>query len=407
MKRLHFIIPLIAAILVISCGKDDPFCKLPEDPEEPELSYLVTPLESSDGLKQYKIEYDTPGYDGKTVRASMLLAVPKKPNCIVSDAHYTVFSDKEVPSNTTPTLVSSSYSLLKAVWISADYIGYGTSKDHTHPYSRTYLNAKAQLNAMKVGLCYMRDSLGIDYGRIPLYLCGHSQGGAVALATQRYLEEDKEMLKAVNFRGSYISSGPYDMSRMMDMWVDDEVKIAYPCAIPLVIDSVMETFPDKFKGIDISDCLSKDFIDSGAVEAVRSKELEGGEINSVIFRHFNEIRGTREEHLTASEAFSPRVLAKDTVYEKIRDCLEKDNLCKGWTPSHHIELYHSHDDEIVPWEMTVELIDYFESIGFDDFKLNGMMGDHTLSGTMFYLALGSKLISNSLGSSSSGSSSSF
>lgn len=71
---------------------------------------------------------------------------------------------------------------------------------------------------------------------------------------------------------------------------------------------------------------------------------------------------------------------------------------------HHIELYHSHDDEIVPWEMTVELIDYFESIGFDDFKLNGMMGDHTLSGTMFYLALGSKLISSSISGSGLGSS---
>jgi len=182
------------------------------------------------GYKAYRIEYRTVDENGSPVNASGLMVVPTdrgtRPGdaqkldymysvglSLVSDSHGTIFADREAPTAVaeatlapagSPILLSS---LAGFVTLQADYIGFGASSDHYHPYLLERSSAAATVDFIKAARTFARDN-GIPLNS-QLYLTGYSEGGYVSLAALRMLEDEGETVTV-----AAPMAGPYMLDRM-------------------------------------------------------------------------------------------------------------------------------------------------------------------------------------------------
>lgn len=174
------------------------------------------------GYKAYKIPYTTRDEEGNSVKVSGLMVVPTGlPEELeatlglstVSDSHGTIFSDGEAPtviaSNTnsadgSPIVLTS---LGGFVTLQADYIGFGDSAEHYHPFilKKSLANATVDfIHAAKVFAANNEINLNGQ-----LFLTGYSEGGYAALATLERIEMEgsMEVTMAAPMAGPYAVEG--------------------------------------------------------------------------------------------------------------------------------------------------------------------------------------------------------
>ncbi len=170
----------------------------------------------------WRVEYSTLDAEGKPVRASGLVAVPKMPagkvSPVLSYQHGTIFRDAEAPSNNAvPGEVSVVLASLGYIVLAPDYVGFGTSRGTPHPYLLSAPTAAA-VNDFIVATQYWRATNKIpDNGE--LFLTGYSEGAYATLAAHRALQaENSPLLK--DLRLSVVGAGPYDVQATLDGLID-------------------------------------------------------------------------------------------------------------------------------------------------------------------------------------------
>jgi len=169
------------------------------------------------GYKAYKIPYETTDEEGNTVKVSGLMVVPTEvPDAVkalgfsvVSDSHGTIFANYEAPTvaasmtnlpDGAPVIFSS---LGAFVTLQADYIGYGDSIGHYHPFILKNSLANATVDFIKAAEAFAA------VNDIPLngqlFVTGYSEGGYAAMAAMQKLEaEGKPVSMAAPMAGPYI-----------------------------------------------------------------------------------------------------------------------------------------------------------------------------------------------------------
>lgn len=175
------------------------------------------------GYDAYKITYTTTDEEGEPVEASGLMTVPTgMPEAvteqigfsIVSDDHGTIFADREAPTfkaehtNTevdTPIIFSA---LAGFVTLQPDYIGFGDSSEHYHPYLLKKSLANATVDFIKAAKKFAEDN-GIRLNG-QLFVTGYSEGGYAAMAALQKIEKEGELHVTM----AAPMAGPYAMSGM-------------------------------------------------------------------------------------------------------------------------------------------------------------------------------------------------
>jgi hypothetical protein len=174
----------------------------------------------------YKIRYATVGGRNEATDASGALMVPggimdrcRGGRPVVLYAHGTS-TDKafdltrlDDSENAEGLYLAAFFAAQGYIVVAPNYVGYDTSSSPSHPY----LIAAAQSNDMIDALAAARSALPVpgpssatdDDGR--LYVTGYSQGGYVAMATQRALEAQGQTVTA-----SAPLSGPYALAAFLD-----------------------------------------------------------------------------------------------------------------------------------------------------------------------------------------------
>jgi len=172
------------------------------------------------GYKAYKIPYTTHDEEGNEVRVSGLFVIPTgMPEAIeqlglsmVSDDHGTIFKNSEAPTvlakytgvpDGAPVLLTS---LGGFATLQPDYIGFGDSSDHYHPFI-----LKKSLGSATVDFIHAVEAFAQTNGiklNQQLFLTGYSEGGYAALATLQQIEEEAELSVAM----SAPMAGPYDLN---------------------------------------------------------------------------------------------------------------------------------------------------------------------------------------------------
>ena len=170
-----------------------------------------------------------------------------------------------------------------------DYEGYGVSSDRSHPYLAQELTARQVVDAVQYGLELYQDL--VDAGSaLPLsdnwrtFCFGYSQGGAVALAVHRYIEQHN-LSNTLHFRGSICGDGPYDLIATLRYYfnntIDDsgEGYVTMPAVIPLILKGMMASDPS-LSSYSLADYLSQQFLDTGIEDWIDNKAMTTDDISN-------------------------------------------------------------------------------------------------------------------------------
>ncbi len=139
-------------------------------------------------------------------------------------------------------LLSAMFAAQGYIVVAPNYAGYDASMLTYHPY----LNADQQSKDMIDALTAARSALGhifaagtTDNGK--LFVTGYSQGGYVAMATQRAMQELGQTVTA-----SVPMSGPYALEAMGDATILGAVSFGATLFIPMITSSYQHSYGDLY-----------------------------------------------------------------------------------------------------------------------------------------------------------------
>ena len=426
--------------------------------------------EVSDSLKFLKIlneattyvfNYPSKNAAGEDVVLSSALVAwtpkePKETDGIESlhiYSHFTITADNECPSSDLNLkelalfgiLLKEKYALeldptqdfiSHAIIIAPDYEGYGVTRDLPHPYLAQELTARQVMDAVDYGLKLYQKHVN-DKRALPFkddwrsFGFGFSQGGAVAVAYQRYIEQHG-LDEQLRYRGTICGDGPYDLIATMRYYIEDDGNSygvetdhrkrinTMPMVIPMIIKGMIDTHPD-MKGHQLTDYLSQQFLDTGIMDWLASKEFV---INDIHEKWYDQLQDgfdagdrhyTKEqmadlfeshkkyrvwahldklftpgfyEYLTDASNFNAVPTEKGNAFKDLHRALADNGVASGWEPKHRIQFVHSKGDMVVPYGNFLSFRDAHPDGEGTIYRIDdSLTGDHIDVGTSFYLSL--------------------
>lgn len=425
-----------------------------------EPSSRLTEIYQNGGTRFYSFNYPSKGVGGEDVVLSSLLVawMPTSPSTTDSIeslhiySHYTILADEECPTSDSNSkdrtifsmLVGSRYGIIsssaynyisRCVVIAPDYEGYGVSKNRSHPYLSQRLTAKQVVDGVRYGLMLygklVEEKKGLPFkSDWRSFGYGFSQGGAVALAVHRHIEENG-LSNELRFRGSICGDGPYDLVTTLSYYINDDgtsydaetdhIKgmTTMPMVIPLIIKGLLDTHPDMTEQT-LEDYLSQQFLDTGIMDWIASKLYSVNDIHKMWYNQLqNGLRtGTRYytpsqmaelfyspssnkvwarlnklftpaffEYIADAEKFGNVPTEKGDAFQNIHRAMADNGLCKDWTPQHRIQFFHSKNDMVVPYGNYLTFRDAHPEDEGELFRIDDSLtpADHIDAGTNFFL----------------------
>lgn len=328
------------------------------------------------GNVNYAVIRYTSKYKGEEIELSGLVAWPAGVVIkeVVIGNHWTIASNKECPSN------ALSYDMALAVTqgalvVNADYLGYGLTKDMVHPYLCAGETARHSVDCFRAALKYV-ESKGVKLtDDFATYNIGYSQGGAVALAVQKYIESDTKLLSKSHLKKTLCGAGPYSPIACYREYMNQE-ELEFPVVLPMIIMGMKESCEDAMRNVEVADYFAKEIVSGGVLDAVKSKKYTASEINQKI----------RE---AVGEASMDKILSAEAMDETselsraLRRALEENEQTEDWQPKTALQLYHSTDDMIVPFVNYQEAVKHISGEKVQP-GITGAYGQHTSAGVAFY-----------------------
>ena len=203
------------------------------------------------GVDFYYIRFWTVGAVGEVTESSGALMVPtgaapacSGPRPIVLYAHGTQFekafniANIADPTNTEGALVAATFAAQGYIVVAPNYAGYDTSTLGYHPF----LNATQESGEMIDALAAGRTALPTTFAASTsdsgvLFISGYSEGGFVAMATQRAMEATN-----IKVTAAAPMSGPYALEALFDAIVTGNVNVGSTLFTPLVTTSYQNAY---------------------------------------------------------------------------------------------------------------------------------------------------------------------
>ena len=368
-------------------------------------------------------------------------------------SHFTITADHECPSSELnlkeralfAILLKDDYGLGQdpalnyishAIIIAPDFEGYGASNDVPHPYLAQELTARQVMDAVEYGLQLYKKHVN-DKRALPFksdwrsFGFGFSQGGAVALAVQRYMER-LGLDEQLRYRGTICGDGPYDLIATLRYYVEDDGDSygektdhrkglnTMPMVVPMIIKGMIDTHPD-MKDHELTDYLSQQFLDTGIMDWLESKEYV---INDIHGKWYDQLQegfdaGERQytkeqmaelfespkknrvwarldklfspgfyEYMTDASNFDSVPTEKGNAYQDFHRAMADNGVCSGWEPKHRIQFVHSKGDMVVPYSNYLSFRDAHPDGEGTLYKIDDSVNnDHIDMGTTFFLNL--------------------
>lgn len=300
--------------------------------------------------------------DGSPITLSGKLLVPAdgKVKNLVIVSHYTIGANYECPSECFPLegiLAAKGYAV-----VMADYIGYGITAKRIHPYMHVESTARSVVDmALRAVKPYL-EHIGKKPESEEVILMGYSQGGATTLGVMRMIQ--REYQDVFPIKKVYCGGGPYDLAATYDTAIEMG-KTGIPCAIPMIVQGVNA---GQGLGLDLKDFFTPKLL-ACYDELINSKKYTVKGINVAL--------GTDDL----------RDLMTDTARDKhnsktarLYKALMINSVLDFW-PAAPIFMFHSLDDQTVPFENALRAEQAFKGIDISfDF---GHYGNHGNGAVMF------------------------
>jgi hypothetical protein len=428
-----------------------------------EVSESLTKIQRIGSAVVYTFNYPSKDVAGEDiVLSSMLMAWQPKTTTAADSietvhiySHFTVTDDKGRPSSTEskeqlilPSFCRDKYLLLsssevdyatRCIIIAPDYEGYGVTRNRMHPYLAQNVTAKQEIDGVIYGL-QLYQKLVEENKALPIksnwrsFGLGFSQGGAVTLAVQRFIEQH-ELAEELHFRGSICGDGSYDLIATLRYYMYDDGNSygqntphrkgtsPMPMVLPMIFESMLISHPD-MKGHELEDYFSQQFLDTGIMDWLNSKDYTTKDIHKMWYKQLNEgleangrsyTKEQMAELFSASSSGDKQVIAHldklftPELYKYLADstnlsCLpiEKGDACKdlhralvdnnvttGWEPQHRIQFVHAKGDMVVPYGNYLAFRDAHSSGENTMYRVYDKIDtyDHVSAGSWFFLNL--------------------
>ena len=423
----------------------------------------------------YKFNYPSTSATGEPIVLSSLLCcwapeTPPEDDAAIESvhlySHFTVTANSQCPTSATTAtadfIVLASlfegyeYSekipyrsiVKRSIVIMPDFEGYGVSADRVHPYLVQTATAQQVVDALTYGL-ELYDKLNGADNTLPLkddwrcFSIGYSQGGAVALAVQRYIEQNG-LSDQLHFRGTLCGDGPYDLIATLQYYLDDDGtsydvstvhrqdQVTLPVVLPMIMNGMIAGNPAMSQHT-LGDYFEQSFLDTGVMDWLNSKTMSNDKINDAWLDQLDNGTATVDEKsypappnmsemffkqevpgiiwgnqtvawARLDKIFTPRFYnylknianssnvpsATGDAYEDMHYALVSNNVCTGWEPQHRIQFAHSKGDMIVPYSNYLAFRDAHPDGEGDMYRIDNTFSDsdHLRSGTAFMMALG-------------------
>lgn len=297
------------------------------------------------GYKAYKIPYITTDEEGNSVAVSGLMVVPTGlPDVVystlglslVSDDHGTIFANKEAPTviaSTNNTPAGSPVILTSLggfVTLQPDYIGFGDSLSHYHPFilKKSLANATVDfINAARIFAVNNNIKLNGQ-----LFLTGYSEGGYAAMATLEKVETDGVLTVAM----AAPMAGPYTVEGLATTVLQDA-----NLSVPSFMANVGYAYAKAYN-ISISTVINEPY-------ASRLTTLFSGALTRTEIDPQLTIKTTGVDGLF-SPVFVGNVLTDPTHWFRKASRL---NDVFNWKPTTTVKLVHCIGDDVIPYSISV------------------------------------------------------
>ena len=259
------------------------------------------------GAALFSYKYPSIDADGNKVILSSMMALPRnfinyrKPSNLLIACHETITSNFEAPTNYNHEggsfqtgvgmmLMYARYDAIRqpcCLVIMPDYEGYGITADRAHPYLYQELTARQVVDAVRYGLALYNSfnvpSFEDDWQSVSL---GYSQGGSVALAVHKFIEENG-LAEQLHYAGSVCGDGPYDPVAHLRYYITDNGEnynsedptptahdagsVTMPIVMPLILKGMCDSNP-LMRQHTVDEYLSQKFLSTGSLDMIAAKK---------------------------------------------------------------------------------------------------------------------------------------
>ena len=394
----------------------------------------------------FSFDYPSLSATGEEVTLSALAALPdgnakvSELNNVIVGCHITMTSNRQCPTEyiNSGSMLSDVFVMMSHAGdglgikadpsnqcyynlvILPDYEGYGVSEDRTHPYLCEEITARQVVDAVRYGIELYNNDEKVASVRRPFRegwrtICeGYSQGGAVALATHRYIEQ-QGLSDELQLAGSVCGDGPYDpLATFLYYMERDQAgeELSLPVVLPLILKGLCDFNPYMTEHV-LSDYIEERLLETGIISWLDSKVKTTDEITAAwkdlykngkdgdatyfrgvltssggarlcntlkpeVYAYFDSLLVHNPNYATAGITLP----SKSGVSEDLHLALESNNLTRGWIPEHTICLYHSTNDDVVPYQNCSRVQASFGNRVI--FYASSNNGKHTPTGTEFF-----------------------
>ena len=390
----------------------------------------------------YTFDYPSINAEGQPIMLSSLACMPDGDpdyvNGVIIGCHVTITSNSQCPSqyNTSGSTLSDVGQMMmhassgtvhasesdRAYYnlvILPDYEGYGITRDLPHPYLYQELTARQVVDAVRYGIALYNTDSQVNSIRHPFRndwrsICeGYSQGGGVALATQRFIEQNG-LTDELHLSGSVCGDGPYDLISTLLYYTGRDnsgYELSMPVVLPLILKGMCDNNP-YMKNHQMSDYFVDRFLETGIIEWLENKEMTTDDITDAWQALYNASDYFHSVLTSDGKAYLCNILKPEFItylrvirsanpyftsvpvplpthrglVEDVHFALESNCTIRGWQPEHAIFLYHSYEDTVVP-EVNRESAG--NALGEWVIKLHASVGsvqfDHVGTGREFFI----------------------
>ena len=298
--------------------------------------------------------------------------------------HFTITRDIEAPTRTTSMSIEAPLVLLgpRCIIVSPDGYGFGSTVDKPQAYLMADAIARNNIDAVRAARSLLAQ-MGYTYGDLFAQL-GYSQGGHSSMAVQRYVDThgaEPDAISHIDY--TLCGDGPYDIGAMLDSLVQPGSRSMFPCAIPLIIQGQIE---GAGLPVSYSDCLRAP-LDTKAIEWLNAKVYSASVINKYIYET---VGGDKDSGVPVSDILvTDNFGSPHSPLQPLYEALVDNSLAAGWHPNGttRFYLYHSRDDEVVPYFCMDHLRNFMLGAGINSRHLQTYTssGTHTAAAALFVL----------------------
>jgi len=328
------------------------------------------------GADYYKLTYQSVDAKGNPDTLSALLTIPtsitENTYPVLFYEHGTAACKECVPSRYGQTggdegRAGLVFAGMGYISLLPDYVGMGDGRGfQTYVYDSTSYAASIDLLQAFRAWAPTQNILFNNQ----LFITGYSQGGYVAMAFHKYMQEH---FGASSVTAAAHNSGPYSLSGVMRDLILVDSAYSYPAYIPntmLGMNEVYEMFPN------LSDFYKPEFVND--VQAYYDGNIELTELNERIKDTLVAYYGDTIAHYMIRDEILDSVQANPNY---IINKILHDNDVHKWKPESPTRIFYCKADDQVPYRNSIVAIDTMYARGTDPNLVQAKDLDSTLTHT--------------------------